>query len=275
LWTLEDLSFSALHHGFLETGHSDLWKGGRRMTAARIVIAREDLSIPGAVEVPLSWAEGAADTETRFFSLIRENSPNVIVLDVSRNPTVGVATIIKIRQRCALPILAVCDVRRSSPSDFLNAGAADSIGVPIDLFLLNQKLQQIIKITASDPRPHSAPPEIVSFAGFIFYPLRNLLAVEDGSAIGLTASESRVLLHFATHPQRLCPRGELARVLFGDDRRNHERAIGQVTNQLRRKFAELHGDASRALIKTEPGRGYLLAAAVSSAQGWRVDEAAA
>jgi two-component system, OmpR family, response regulator len=246
------------------------------MTAARIVIAREDLSIPGAVEVPLSWVEGAADTETRFFSLIRENSPDVIVLDVSRNPAGGVATIIKIRQRCAIPILAVCDIRRSSPSDFLNAGAADSIGVPIDLLLLNQKLQQIIKITASDPRPHSAPPEIIRFAGFIFYPLRNLLAVEeDGSAIGLTALESRLLLHFATHPWRLCPRAELARVLFGDNRRNHEHAIEQVTNQLRRKFAGLYGDASRALIKTKPGRGYLLAAAVSSAQGWRVDEAAA
>ena len=244
------------------------------MTAARIVFAREDLSIPGAVEVPLSWVEGAADTESRFFSLVRENSPDVIVLDVSRNPTVGVTAIIKIRQRCTIPILAVCDARRSSPSDFVNAGAAASIGVPIDLLRLNQKLQQIIKITASDPRQHSAPSEIIRFAGFIFYPLRNLLAVEDGSAIGLTASESRLLLHLVAHPWRLCPRGELARVLFGIDRRDRDRAIEHIINQLRRKFVELRGSGSRTLIKTEVGRGYLLAAAISSAQGWRVDEAA-
>ena len=190
------------------------------MTAARIVFAREDLSIPGAVEVPLSWVEGAADTESRFFSLVRENSPDVIVLDVSRNPMVGVTAIIKIRQRCAIPILAVCDTSRSSPSDFLNAGAAtDWIGVPIDLLLLNQKLQQIIKITAErGPRQHSPPlGNNLALPGFIFYPLRNLLAVEDGSAIGLTASESRLLLHLVAHPWRFCPRGELARALFGDD----------------------------------------------------------
>ncbi|MBV8891900.1 MAG: response regulator transcription factor [Acidobacteria bacterium] len=243
------------------------------MTAARIVFAREDLSIPGAVEVPLSQVEGAADTESRFFSLVRENSPDVIVLDVSRNPIVGLTAIIKIRQRYAIPILAVCDTRRSSPSDFLHAGAADSIGVPIDL--LNQKLQQIIKITASDPRQHSAPSEIICFAGFIFYPLRNLLAVKDGSAIGLTASESRLLLHLAAHPWRLCPRGELARALFSDDQPNHNRTIEHVINQLRHKFVRLRGSASRALIKTEPGCGYLLAAAISSAQDWPRDELAA
>jgi DNA-binding response OmpR family regulator len=245
------------------------------MTAARIVFAQEDLSIPGVVEVPFSWVEGAADTESRFFSLVRENSPDVIVLDVSRNPTMGVAAIIKIRQRCTIPILAVCDASRSSPSDFVNAGAADSIGLPIDLLRLNQKLQQIIKITASDLRPHSAPPEIIRFAGFIFYPLRNLLAVEDGSAIGLTTSESRLLLHLVAHPWRICPRGELARALFGDDQPNHNRTIEHVINQLRHKFVGLHGSASRALIKTELGCGYLLAAAVSSAQGWRGDGAAA
>lgn len=245
------------------------------MTVARIVFAREDLSIPGAVAVPLSWAEGSADTESRFFSLVQENSPDVIVLDVSRNPTVGVTAIIKIRQRCTIPILAVCDLSRSFPDDFLNAGAADSIGVPIDLLLLNQKLQQIIKITASDLRPHSAPSDIIRFAGFIFYSLRNLLAVEDGSAIGLTAAESRLLLHLVARPWRLCPRGELARALFDDDQPDHNRAIEHVINQLRGKFAGLRGSASRALIKTEPGCGYLLAAAVSSAQGWPRDELAA
>lgn len=245
------------------------------MTAARIVFAREDLSIPGAVEVPLSWVAGSADTESRFFSLVRENSPDVIVLDVSRNPMVGVTAIIKIRQRCAIPILAVCDVSRSSPSDFLNAGAADSIDVPIDLLLLNQKLQQIIKISVSDPGQHSAPPETICFAGFIFYPLRNLLAVEDGSAIGLTASESRLLLHLVAHPWRFCPRGELARALFGDDQSNHNRTIEHVINQLRHKFVRLRGSVSRALIKTELGRGYLFAAAISSVQEWRGDGAAA
>ncbi len=64
------------------------------MGASTIVVAREDLSIPGAAD------EGSTvDVETRFFNVVRQHNPDVVVLDLTGSQGNGIATILKIRRR--------------------------------------------------------------------------------------------------------------------------------------------------------------------------------
>jgi len=237
------------------------------MSTATVVFAREDLTIPGAAEPAPADHGGGFDPEAHFFNLLRNSNPDVIVLDLSRCPSKGVGTILKIRKQSIVPILVVC----SNPQDpvaeeFRIAGAADCIPTPIDILGLNRALQHIIRVTRPN-RPQSGnAPGAFAFAGFTFYPHRNLLAVASGATLGLSSSESRLLLYFVSHPWQLCPRAEIAGVLYGDDRASGNRAIDVVINRLRHKLVALRGAAAQSLIKTEFRRGYLLVASVSTSK---------
>jgi two-component system OmpR family response regulator len=246
------------------------------MSAATIIFAREDLSVPGAPAIRGRRGGGEmADAEIKFFDLLRDSRLDVIVLDLSRNPSVGVATILKIRRQCQTPILVVCHLRHPSVREFRIAGAAECIPTPVDILVLNERLQQIIKVTQGQAAQRRAAPEIFSFAGFAFYPHRDRLTVPDGATLALTTSESRLLLHFVAHPWQLCTRVELGGVLRGGEGLASDRAIDIVINRLRRKLAALRGPAARTLIKTEFRRGYQFVAAVSASSEMGATDAAA
>lgn len=233
------------------------------MSAATIVFAREDFSIPGAAP---GENGSVLDAESHFFALVDVSNPDVIVLDLSRNPSVGIAAILKIRRRCQTPILAVCEPGDAKMAEFCIAGAADCIATPVDLLLLNDRLQQIIKVTQRTLQRREPTDDTVEFGGLTFYPYRDLLAGPNGATLTLTTSESRLLRHFVSHPWRLCSRTELIAALYGADRLAGDRAIDVIINRLRRKLIQLGGPAARTLIKTEFRRGYLLVAAVSTAE---------
>src|SRR5262245_16027759 len=193
------------------------------MSAATVVFAREDLSIPGQGD-----HSRVVDNESHFFNLLRSSNPDVIVLDVSRFPPKGVGTILKIRQQSLVPILVVCDPDEATAQEFRIAGAADCIPSPIDILALNRKLQDIIRITRANRRQTGNAPSAFPFTGFTFSPHRNLLTVASGATLALTSSESRLLLHFVSHPWRLCSRAEIFEVLYGDDGAAGDRAIDVV-----------------------------------------------
>jgi DNA-binding response OmpR family regulator len=236
------------------------------MSAATIIFAREDMSIPGAIDPPSSGANRLPDAETRFFTLLADGNPDVIVLDFTRRPAIGVATILKIRQRSQIPILVICNLNHPSTTEFRIAGAADCISAPVDIMTLNAALLRIIRVTGRNRINTTTDlPRLFRFGGIRFDPHRNVLTTANGASLGLTTSESRVLLHLVSHPWRLCRRTEIADVLYGsDDRPAGDRAIDIVINRLRRKLGILRGRAAEALVKTEYRRGYLLVASVTT-----------
>jgi len=65
--------------------------------ATTIVVAREDFSIPGGEYHVEDAAVLAMQPEFRFFHLLREAKPDVVLLDLSRASGNGVETILKIR----------------------------------------------------------------------------------------------------------------------------------------------------------------------------------
>lgn len=225
-------------------------------SAVTVIFAREDLSIPGDVENPLS-------AEARFFDLIGSSRPDVIVLDLGHTPVVGVATILTVRQQTDVPILVVCEPGDPSLDEYRIAGAADCLSAPVNIIGLNQTIQKILQVRSRAKSFSGGPSMDFSFAGIGFRPRHNLLAAEDGASVPLTSSEGRLLAHFMSKPWTLCTRNELAGLLYGRKERVGDRAIDVVVNRLRKKLSLAGGAEAGRLIKTEFRRGYLLAAEVS------------
>lgn len=233
------------------------------MGASTIVIAREDLSIPGAAEPTNGAAAGAADSEARFFNVLRQHNPDVVVLDLTESRGNGIGAILKIRRRSGVPILVVCVADDPLRREYCLAGAAECIESPIDLMRLNRTVQHLIRLSeqsrlAIAPGPPQTRP--ICFSGLTLHPYENMLVGTDGASIKLTTSENRVLLHFVTNPWTLCTRDSLAEALYGTRRPSSERAVDVVVTRLRKKIAALGGPDAQRLIKTEFRRGYVFVA---------------
>ena len=231
------------------------------MGASTIVVAREDLSIPGAAD-----NGSAVDCETRFFNVVRQNNPDVVVLDLTGSQGNGTAAILKIRRRTNVPILAVCESNDPLMREYCLAGAAECMQAPVDIMQLNQVVQQLIRLSENSPdlvAAEPSPTQPVHFSGLTLRSHENLLIGRDGSSIKLTTSENRVLVHFVNNPWVVCTRNDLAEALYGSQRPNTDRAVDVIVTRLRKKIGALGGPAVQHLIKTEFRRGYVFVAEVS------------
>jgi two-component system OmpR family response regulator len=237
------------------------------MGASTIVVAREDLSIPGADEAGNGAAAVAADVEARFFNVVREYNPDVVVLDLTSTLGQGIPAILKIRRRSGVPILVVCASNDQQMREYCLAGAAECMQAPVDIMQLNQTVQQIIQLSKSSQlsaatnKPNHTQP--IFFSGLTLHPHENLVVGSDGSTIKLTTSENRVLVYFVSNPLTLCTRDALAEALYGPHRPNSDRAVDVIVTRLRKKIGTLGGMAAHRLIKTEFRRGYVFVAEVS------------
>jgi two-component system, OmpR family, response regulator len=236
------------------------------MGASTIVVAREDLSIPGACDTGNGTVISATDIEARFFNVVQQFNPDVVILDLTGSPSNGTATILKIRRRTGVPILVVCEPNDPLMREYCLAGAAESMKAPVDIMQLNQTVQQIIQLSKNSRegrRAEQNQTQPVVFSGLMLHPHENRLTGADGSMVKLTTSENRVLVHFVSNPWTLCTRDALAEMLYGTHRPTSDRAVDVIVTRLRKKIAALGGPAAQRLIKTEFRRGYMFVAEVS------------
>ena len=122
-------------------------------SAATIVLARADLSIPGAPEGAASSAGHAAGRHRRFFRLVSDSRPDVIVLDLRGAARSGIDTILTVRRQSAVPILVVCDPGQPMAKEYRTAGAADCISGPVDVLRLYQSIGRIVGAPGSAGGP--------------------------------------------------------------------------------------------------------------------------
>ena len=237
------------------------------MGASTIVVAREDLSIPGATGASGDAISDPADLEVQFFNVLREHQPDVVVLDLRDSREQGTGAILKVRRRSAIPIVVVCTVDDPLVREYCLAGAAECMQAPVDIMLLNETVQKIIQLSKGAPAAEIVTEnglfQTVSFAGLVLYPHENLLIGASGASTKLTTSENRVLLHFVSNPWILCTRDAIAEALYGSRRPSSDRAVDVIVTRLRKKIAGLAGPAAQNLIKTEFRRGYVFVAEVS------------
>jgi DNA-binding response OmpR family regulator len=222
--------------------------------ATTIVVAREDFSIPGGEQNDGNQTEPMA-LESRFFSLLRESKPDVVVLDLRQANGDGVGMILKIRRQSTVPILVVCGQDNLNAQDYRFAGAAECIASPMDVVAFNEVLQQIVRVNGQAAPSPPREAEAIEFSGATFRPHQNLMLGADGKAVHLTTAESLLLAHFVANPWEIQTRSALADALYGKHRPATDRAIDVVVNRLRTKLRSI-GETTEHLIKTEFRRGY-------------------
>jgi DNA-binding response OmpR family regulator len=111
-------------------------------SSAKIVFARKDLSIPGALK-KFPASQSRSDIEAHFFQLVDENDPDVIVLDCDGSPA-ATDTILKVRLRTDVPVVVLCPPVGDLIEQYCGAGAAECIPSPVELAALHESLQRII-----------------------------------------------------------------------------------------------------------------------------------
>jgi DNA-binding response OmpR family regulator len=195
--------------------------------------------------------------EHRFFNLLREAKPDVVVLDLRQANGDGVGMILKIRRQSSVPILVVCGQDTQNLQDYRFAGAAECIAGPVDVVAFNEVLQQIVRVNAQATTAPAAAreAEVIKFSDVNFRPHQNLVLGQDGKPVHLTTAESLLLSHFVANPWEIQTRNVLAEALYGKHRPATDRAIDVVVNRLRTKLRSV-GESTQHLIKTEFRRGY-------------------
>jgi two-component system OmpR family response regulator len=229
---------------------------------ATIVIVRKDLSIAGGEDDANGRHRG--DAERRFFTLVREKRPDVVVFDLRSAAGEGVSAMAKVRERSGIPMVVICDADDPAMRDYRLAGAVECLSAPVDIVLFNKLVQQIIAMKGSGSANPMAASELVSVAGMMFRPYEKRLSA-NGSSINLTTAENRLLCHLVSRPRAVCSRQEISEILYGRHRPTSDRAIDVIVTRLRKKLAGLHGSAGQDLIKTEFREGYMFVGAVSPA----------
>jgi two-component system, OmpR family, response regulator len=238
--------------------------------SSTVVVAREDLSIPGADEDTLPAAKNAAEIERRFFALVRDSRPDVVVLDLGNTKGNGIEAILKIRQKSSVPILVVCRADDPKAGDYRIAGAAEYLSAPVDIVVLNQTILRIKRVTRPENGKATRHPQTVVFAGIAFRPEKSTLNDLNGAMVRLTTAEHDLLSHLVSRPWTICSRAEIGEILYGRHRPKSDRAIDVIVARLRKKLVSLIGPTAEDLVQTKHRSGYMLAADVSPV--WQPDE---
>ena len=134
-------------------------------SATTIVFARADLSIPDATVSSESPADHANNVQTRFFDLVINSNPDIIVLNFSDAPPSGSDTILRIRRRCTIPILVVCEPGDPMTEEYRIAGAAECIFAPIDILSLHRSIERVLRVTGRAMPLGNKPGKILAVRG--------------------------------------------------------------------------------------------------------------
>ena len=235
------------------------------MATSTVVVAREDLTIPGAVEASGLETNDPEHIENELFKTLEQNKADAVLLDLTASRGQGVAAIRRIRRRSAVPILVVCRPEDTLAADYRRAGAAACLNPPIDLMQMKEALGLPDASNGRGMAPLfvSAAAEGIRFAGYVLRPHDNRLIGPDDTEVALSAIETRVLQHLAETPGIVWPAAAIAETAQGAETGragNADRTVGPVIARLRKKLARLGGAEGQHLIKTQIGRGYMLAA---------------
>jgi DNA-binding response OmpR family regulator len=218
------------------------------MATSTVVVAREDLSIPGALE--------PEQVENQFFNLLDQHKADAVVLDLMGSQGHGVAAIRRIRRGSAVPIVVLCPAEDKRMAAYRRAGALTCMSPPIDLIQLKETVLPSTRPAATAV----GEPDAVSFAGLVLHPRDKRLTGPRGREVTLSEVEAGVLLHLAGTPGVIWPAQAIIDSLDGARPGDADRAVPAIIAKLRKKLGSLGGPAAQRLIKTEIGRSYVFAA---------------
>jgi DNA-binding response OmpR family regulator len=222
------------------------------LSAPRVAVVDDERHIRELLEIGLCdegfEVRSAADGQAGL-ALVREWSPDIIVLDVMLPKIDGFALLPLFRGLTEVPIVMLS--AKGEVDDKVTGlarGADDYISKPFEMAELVARLESALR------RPKLAKPRTVRYADLAI-DLETRTVVRAGRTIELSAREFDLLVALARHPQRVFTRDQLLDLVWGAHRDVGQGAVETYISYLRTKIDQ--GFANR-LIQTHRGAGYSL-----------------
>lgn len=223
--------------------------------AYKILVVDDEPQIHTFIRISL-LAEGfqylGASSIASAKQMIKDNKPDVIVLDLGLPDGDGKKLLTDIRKTNKIPVLILtARDQESEKINLLNAGANDYLSKP---FGINELIVRI-KVLVRDLLHNNIPPEIIYYKRLKLQKDTHQFWL-DGKEISLTKKEFLFMEKLLFQPGKIIIQADLLEEIWGISHRGDTHYLRILVSQLRKKFNTKSYD--KQLIKTESGLGYRL-----------------
>lgn len=220
----------------------------------RVLVVDDDAGLRHLLEYGLGRAGFAVRSVADgggALSLLREYSPDLVVLDVMLPEIDGIALLPEIRRLTTVPVVML--TARTELTEKLagfSAGADDYVSKPFDLEELIARLRTLLR------RPQFERMETLEYADLVLDLVRRTVS-RGRRKIDLSPREFDLLRTFAERPETVLTRSELLDLVWGIDRDVIPNTVETYVSYLR---AKIDSGERVKLIQTLRGVGYTLKA---------------
>lgn len=218
----------------------------------RILVVDDEVQITRVLRAALQsngYEVSIAKDGVEAMTLYLENTPDLVITDLSMPEMDGVELTREIRQRATTPIIVV-SVRNqeSAKIQALDEGADDYITKPFGI----QELLARVRVQLRRAMDREPSPARVTAGDFEIDSETRVVRVR-GEEVHLTPKEFDLLLLFARSPERVLTHKTLQRAIWGPAGIDQSENLRVLVGQLRRKIER---DPAQPYIQTEPWVGY-------------------
>lgn len=218
----------------------------------RILVVDDEVQITRVLRAALQsngYEVSIAKDGVEAMTLYLENTPDLVITDLSMPEMDGVELTREIRQRASTPIIVV-SVRNqeSAKIQALDEGADDYITKPFGI----QELLARVRVQLRRAMDREPSPTHVEAGDFEIDTDTRVVKVR-GEDVHLTPKEFDLILLFARSPERVLTHKTLQRAIWGPAGIDQSENLRVLVGQLRRKIER---DPAQPYIQTEPWVGY-------------------
>ncbi|GAA5028066.1 two-component system response regulator AfsQ1 [Streptomyces siamensis] len=218
-----------------------------------LLLIEDDDAIRTALELSLTrqgHRVATAATGEDGLKLLREQRPDLIVLDVMLPGIDGFEVCRRIRRTDQLPIILL--TARSDDIDVvvgLESGADDYVVKPVQGRVLDARIRAVLR------RGEREANDSATF-GSLVIDRAAMTVTKNGEDLQLTPTELRLLLELSRRPGQALSRQQLLRLVWEHDYLGDSRLVDACVQRLRAKVEDV--PSSPTLIRTVRGVGYRL-----------------
>jgi two-component system OmpR family response regulator len=229
----------------------------------QVLIVDDDADIRDVVTHEVrqqGWAGLEAGSEADLVAVLREQTPDIILLDIRLPDQDGLTIARRLRATSVIPIIMLTgmgsDIDRIVG---LEIGADDYVVKPFNPRELVARIKAVLRRTSRKPMG-TAPSESLAhdcrrFAGWLLDRTARVLTDPSGNPVSLTNAEYLLLEALVDAPHRVLSREHLLDRTHSYDADVFDRTIDVLILRLRRKME--HNPQAPKLIRTERGAGYV------------------
>ena len=205
------------------------------------------------------YSYSSASSGDEMLKRIKEEKPDIILLDVMLPGKDGVALISDVRAMTKAPIILFSgSSSENTKIAGLEMGADDFMTKPIEMRELTARIKAILRRGSSDEMDdHATPPKAkrINFGGWALDRQQYQVFNSQGKSADLTLGEYRLLEALVMSPECVLSREQLYELTRAGGLDSCERAIDAQIARIRKKLQYVK--PSRQLIKTIRKVGYM------------------